>query len=194
MRYSVRLALVLVAVLGVSVVARGQEPPPVPAATSTGSDSAPVGDPIAELIKVREQFKTFKNDIQNTDDRHTKLLGLAALLATILRFLMAGLIRWGSFSSRLKDLTPGLLVLGGALVALLTKFAGGMNWTEALLLGGAGPLAVFVEEAFKMVKKEKGRRASQSPPSPPTAASSSSDSPPTSAQAVSDPPTSENGS
>lgn len=140
------------------IVPRDDVAPPAAAAPEApGAPSAlpavpTPDDPFAEALRVREQLRALQAARSKREDRNSMFLAAAALLAAVLRFVMAVLTRVGTWTDRWGAKIPALMLILGALVTVLTRYTADADWFQALMLGLSGPLAVAFHEMVKMVK------------------------------------------
>lgn len=91
--------------------------------------------------------------VQVASDTTAKHMALAGLLAVILKFILDALSRITNLKDSVKRYLPLVCAALGVGVALLTKYAMGSTWTDAVILGGGAPMAVMVNEVLNMLKK-----------------------------------------
>jgi hypothetical protein len=115
-------------------------------------------DPIAELARIKTQFSALKQSREQKDDQNAKLIAAAGLLAAVLRFVMSALQRYASMTGQWRDRIPGLMLIMGAFVTVLSRYTAGLDWYQAIMVGGAGPGAVLMDQLGRMMSKEKERR------------------------------------
>ncbi len=134
-----------------------------------GNPDAPVGVPpvtIAEptdLVQAYRDLKARYNALKGTEGTERKF-GIAAFLAIILKYLL-DFIKLAHrvhskpwFSKAMPWIAMGLSVP----IALLSRYALGSGWFDALLYAGAGPGAIIVNELLKSFKSDN------KPADPPT--------------------------
>lgn len=137
--------------VGFSMVARAQSDAGVdaPAAATQPTVPAPVCDLKCQLDEAKTAYQTLKA-AQSGADQDLIKFAWAGLIAAILKILIQLLERLTKLTDKGKKVIP-LIAMGiGVLIAMLSKFAMGTTWFDAILLGGAGPGAVFVNELFNI--------------------------------------------
>lgn len=114
-------------------------------------------------------------EIENANANKTKYhLLAAAALAAVLKWLLDLLMHLKQPRDRVKQVLPWLLSVGGVIIAVLDSYIGGASLPNALVLGGAAPGAVLVNELGNALK------AALQKPGSPTDSASEAGSPPNS--------------
>lgn len=124
------------------------------AGSGSGSGSAvvtlPPIDTMAGLKARYDELRASYNALKDSDGSPRKL-ALAALMALVLKFLLdaANRVAEDRWKKQLAWAALGLAVP----IALLSKYAGGVGWFDALVYAGAGPGAIVVHELLARFRK-----------------------------------------
>ncbi len=162
-----RALLALSLLLAPVIVVAQDTPPPATTAKTKGMSGdeatklvdkdATVKDAVEDGVAVVNAVK----DLADADSDVDNKLLITALLAAIFKFLLDAIKLTGKFSDKAKEffasqtgrivLRLSTLVLGAG-VMLVANLAAGVPWIEAVIMGlGAGPGALAVNEAIKIV-------------------------------------------
>lgn len=119
-------------------------------AAAPDADSAatvpPIGSPLDELAAVKAKYEALKA-AKGSGSKDLLWFAYAALAAAVIRVLLAGLTAWRGDKPKgwAKWAALGLAVP----LALLTYYAAGAGWWQAIVMAGAGPGAIIVNELLK---------------------------------------------
>ncbi len=99
---------------------------------------------------IKSKYEALK---KSGGDGSPKKLAFAAFLAIVLKYLLdaVNVVSRRGLKKQLAWVALGLAVP----IALLSKYAGGTGWFEALVYAGSGPGAVVVHELIARFKKSK---------------------------------------
>jgi hypothetical protein len=100
-----------------------------------------------------EDLRQRLDDLKTAYDARTTAtstaVGWAGVVAALAWLIIVGLKRLGSMTTAGKRILP-LVALGlGILAGILAEVAGGLTWWQAAVVGGGGPLSVFLHELVK---------------------------------------------
>lgn len=107
---------------------------------------APIGSPLDELAALKAKYEALRA-ARSGGSKDLLWFAYAALAATVIRVLLAALAAWRGSASRTwaKWTALGLAVP----LALLTYYAAGAGLWAAIVMAGAGPGAIVVNELLK---------------------------------------------
>lgn len=130
--------------------------PEVVADPASGATTAPTPT-VETLSKAYSELKAKYEAAKSETDGGARKLLFAALLAAALKYALDG-INFASKYTLSKQLA--WVALGLAVpIALLSKYAGGAGWFDALLYAGAGPGAIVVHELIARFKSRPAATA-----------------------------------
>lgn len=111
-----------------------------------------------EVSKARVEAK--KEDDHEKEERMKKVIGLAALMAVVLKLLISSLNSWKGYftTDKQKAWLKVSLVGVGFITFLLTNIGYGIPWWQALILAGGGPASIAVHEVTKLVPVLRGKK------------------------------------
>ncbi len=100
--------------------------------------------------------------------RTAKAMAAAATMAVILKLFLSSLRTWRGYfkSDRGKGLIKLITVVVGFAAFLLTNYGMGLDWWQALIVGGGGPGAMLIHDLQDAIPQLLGKKP-PSDPSPP---------------------------
>lgn len=111
-----------------------------------------------EVSKARAEGR--RADDHEKEERMKKVIGLAALMAVILKLMVSSLNSWkGYFTTDKQKAWLKVSLIGiGFITFLLTNIGYGIPWWQALILAGGGPASIAVHEVTKLVPVLRGKK------------------------------------
>lgn len=138
------LLLILFGVVGLALFASYP-------AFSQDDDSADKDDPIGDIMENVGEFPGAIDAIKNTEDKTAKAMAICGLIAIILKIVLSvfKLIPAAIFKNKtfLKVFPLGV----GLAIFLVSAFAAGEPWYNALIMAAGGPGAILFHEVWKLV-------------------------------------------
>lgn len=101
-----------------------------------------------QLKEAQAAYQAIKNSTPDKKD-----LAIAAFIAVLMNLLLTGVKKVMKLTDKAKKWLPFVALGLGLVIAVLQKYALGGGWVQALIYGGAGPGAVFVQELFNLFRK-----------------------------------------
>lgn len=100
--------------------------------------------PVSELLKDVQVLRAAKV----SGDKSAMYLAIAGIVSLALKFLLDLLkgLKQEELTDRAKHALPWVISVLGVVVMVITKYAAGETWTNAIILGGAAPGSVLVHE------------------------------------------------
>lgn len=113
---------------------------------------------VVEVSTARREGK--RDDDHEKEERMKKVIGLAALMAVVLKLAISSLNAWkGYFNTDKQKAWLKISVVGvGFIVFLLTNIGYGIPWWQALILAGGGPASLTIHEIVKLIPVVTGKK------------------------------------
>jgi hypothetical protein len=147
---AVSLAIAIAAMLGAAWLgyysARADAPMPGPAVAAQAGSDAPIASPLDELAALKAKYEALKA-AKSSGSKDLLWFAYAGLAAAVIRMVLAMINarRGDKPKSWAKWAALGLAVP----LALLTHYAAGEGLWAAIVMAGAGPGAIVVNELIK---------------------------------------------
>lgn len=152
------------------------EPEPAPApspepvaapAAEPATDDSKEGDAAEEgkekdLLDQAKDTKEAYDKVKSASPEEKKF-AIAGLIAVALNLLLTGLKRGMKLTKAKKKWLPYVALGLGVVIAVVERYALSGTWFDAILYGGAGPGAVFVQELVGAWKKEESAAEEATP-------------------------------
>jgi hypothetical protein len=129
------------------------------AGTTTETPTEPEVGSNEDLLNKLKEAKQAYDELRDEQGQVSKKYLIAALIAALANLLLSVIKRVMKLTGKAKRVLPWAAMGLGLIVGVLSHYAGGTSWMDAILYGGAAPGAIIIQELLRPIKSKDSAKA-----------------------------------